>query len=328
VSKEPRPKQTVVVTGGAGFIGAHTVDALLAEGNRVYVVDDLRHASSRPLDPAAELLQIDVTTPAARDEIAAIRPDSILHLAAQGGVNRSWRDPVADAQTNVLGTVNVLMAADSGGCSRVVIASSGGALYGGTDVLPTPEDHPAAPRSPYGTAKFAAETYLQMYSRIRGMAGLALRYSNVYGPGQDGTGEAGVVAITCHRLLDGQSPIVRGDGGQTRDFIFVQDIAQANVRALASTTTGAVNVGTGRETSIATVIDTIIQLAGFDGSPEKVAKPDGEVPRSCLDTERASKILDWHASTTLDSGLDLTWEHFRSIHGIKHQVPVASTRTS
>jgi UDP-glucose 4-epimerase len=304
-------RRTVVVTGGAGFIGTHSVDALIGEGHRVVVIDDLRHASTRPLHPAAELIESDVTTAAARDQLLAIRPDCILHLAAQGGVNRSWRDPVADAEANVLGTVSVLMAAEAAGCRRVVLASSGGALYGTTSVLPTPETEPAHPRSPYGSAKVAGEGYLQMYSRIRGVAGLALRYGNVYGPGQDGSGEAGVVAITCRRLLDGRPPMVRGDGGQTRDFVFVGDIARANLLALDGDAGGAVNVGTGRETAVRDVLVALAGLAGRDGHLETAPLPPGEVARSCLDADRARQALGWQAATPLGDGLQLTWQHFQ-----------------
>jgi UDP-glucose 4-epimerase len=304
--------RTVVVTGGAGFIGVHTVEALLAAGHRVVVVDDLRHASTRALGPAVELVEVDVATAEGRDRIAAARPDAILHLAAQGGVNRSWRDPAADAVANVVATVNVLMAAETAGCRRVVMASSGGALYGKTETLPTPETQAANPRSPYGAAKLAAEGYLRLYSRIRDLSCLALRYGNIYGPGQDGTGEAGVVAITSQRLLEGLAPIIRGDGHQTRDFVYVGDIARANLRALSSTAVGAVNVGTGRETRVLDVITTLMALAAFGEPPDTVPLPPGEVDRSCLASGLAVELLEWEAATSLDDGLGQTWEHFRS----------------
>src|SRR5487761_1639867 len=304
-----RRSQTIVVTGGAGFIGTHTVDALLGEGHRVAVVDDLRHASTRTLNPPVELIEVDISVDAARGRIAALRPDAILHLAAQGGVNRSWQDPTADATANVVGTVNVLAAAETAGCRRVVMASSGGALYGATDVLPTPETEPAAPRSPYGAAKLAAEGYLALYSRIRGVATLALRYGNVYGPGQDGTGEAGVVAITCDRLLTNRRPVVRGDGLQTRDFVYVGDVADANVRALAASVTGALNVGTGRETSVRSVVDHLTRLAAFGGELEREHLPSGEVRRSRLAIERVRTDLAWSARTSVEDGLIITWNH-------------------
>lgn len=320
--------RTVVVTGGAGFIGVHTVEALLAEDCRVVVVDDLRHASKRALDPAVELVEVDVATPEARERITAARPDAILHLAAQGGVNRSWRDPVADAVANVVATVNVLMAAEAADCGRVVMASSGGALYGKTDRLPTPETATANPRSPYGAAKLAAEGYLGLYSRIRGLACLALRYGNVFGPGQDGTGEAGVVAITSHRLLEGLAPIIRGDGHQTRDFVYVGDIARANVRALRSTAVGAVNVGTGRETRVLDVIMRLAALAAVDRPPESVPLPPGEVDRSCLAPGRALELLDWEAATSLDDGLAQTWDHFRSFGALGTQERTTTSNTA
>ena len=221
--------ERVVVTGGAGFIGTHSVEALLGEGASVRVIDDMSHASTRELPMTCDLVVADLDSEEARRAITAFKPTAILHLAAQGGVNRSWREPLVDARINVLGTVSVLQAARDTGC-RVVLASSGGAVYGAAENLPTAEDAPPAPRSPYGTAKLAMETYLAMFARSGGPAGMALRYSNVYGPGQDGTGEAGVVAITCTRLLSDLPPRLRGDGAQTRDFVYATDVAAANHR--------------------------------------------------------------------------------------------------
>jgi UDP-glucose 4-epimerase len=207
----------VVVTGGAGFIGVHSVEALLESGAEVLVVDDLRHASYRPLPGEAGLEVVDVGEATARAAIEGWKPTAILHLAAQGGVNRSWREPAADARINVLGTVSVLAAAIAAGCRRVVVASSGGALYGAASRLPTPEDEPAQPRSPYGTAKLSIEHYLGHFTRAGAVDALALRYGNVYGPGQDGTGEAGVVAISSQRLLERDRRAQHRDRPRDRD---------------------------------------------------------------------------------------------------------------
>jgi UDP-glucose 4-epimerase len=234
----------------------------------------------------------------------------VLHLAAQGGVNRSWADPMNDASINVLGTLNLLAAASAAGCGRVVIASSGGALYGQAPQLPSPEDTRSAPRSPYGTSKLAGEAYLGTWSRIKQLSGLALRYGNVYGPGQDGSGEAGVVAITCTRLLRGEAPLLRGDGGQTRDFVFVRDVAEANLRALRADVTGALNVGTGVQTTVRSVVEQLAAFSGFTQSIDSVALPEGEVRDSCLAVDRAARELGWRATTSLTHGLRTTWDDF------------------
>jgi UDP-glucose 4-epimerase len=302
----------VVVTGGAGFIGVHSVEALHAAGADVLVIDDLRHASYRPLPGKARLEATDVAGPAARAAVESWRPHAILHLAAQGGVNRSWREPAADAHINVLGTVNILAAAIAAGCRRVVVASSGGALYGAATRLPTPEDEPAQPRSPYGTAKLSIEHYLGHFTRAGMLDALALRYGNVYGPGQDGTGEAGVVAISSHRLLDGKAPVVRGDGAQTRDFTYVGDIVAANLLGLASDIVGEVNIGTGRETAIGDLVRRLCELAGFHGAPEREPLPSGEVARSALDNSRAAERLGWAPAVSLADGLARTLESFRA----------------
>jgi UDP-glucose 4-epimerase len=301
----------VVVTGGAGFIGVHSVEALLESGAEVLVVDDLRHASYRPLPGGAGLEVVDVGEAAARAAIEGWKPTAILHLAAQGGVNRSWREPAADARINVLGTVSVLTAAIAAGCRRVVVASSGGALYGAARRLPTPEDEPAQPRSPYGTAKLSIEHYLGHFTRAGALDALALRYGNVYGPGQDGTGEAGVVAISSHRLLEGRAPVIRGDGDQTRDFTYVGDIVAANVLGLTSSVTGALNIGTGRETAIGDLVGRLCALAGFGGEPEREPLPPGEVARSALDNSLAADRLSWSPRVSLDDGLAQTLASFR-----------------
>jgi UDP-glucose 4-epimerase len=303
--------QRVVVTGGAGFIGVHSVEAVLDAGAAVLVIDDLRHASYRPLPDAARLEAVDVAEGAARSAIEAWKPTAILHLAAQGGVNRSWREPAMDAHINVLGTVSVLAAAIAAGCRRVVVASSGGALYGAASRLPTPEDEPTQPRSPYGTAKLSIEHYLGHFTRAGSIDALALRYGNVYGPGQDGTGEAGVVAISSQRLLDGKAPIIRGDGGQTRDFTYVGDVVAANLLGLTSQITGAINIGTGLETAIGDLVRRLCALAGYDGEPEREPLPPGEVARSALDNTLAAERLGWRPGVSLDDGLARTLESFR-----------------
>jgi UDP-glucose 4-epimerase len=301
----------VVVTGGAGFIGVHSVEALLEAGADVLVIDDLRHASYRPLPSSARLEVADIAESPARVAIEAFKPSAVLHLAAQGGVNRSWREPAEDAHINVLGTVSVLAAAVAAGCRRVVVASSGGALYGAARRLPTPEDEPTQPRSPYGTAKLCIEHYLGYFTRAGELDTLALRYGNVYGPGQDGTGEAGVVAISSHRLLAGKPPVIRGDGDQTRDFTYVGDIVAANLLGLGSSITGALNIGTGRETAIRDLVLRLCSLAGFAGEPEREPLPPGEVARSALDNALAAERLGWHPSVSLDDGLARTLESFR-----------------
>jgi len=289
----------------------HTVGRLIAEGVTVLVIDDLRHACGEPLPSTVELQAADVNSPAAAQAVARFKPQAILHLAAQGGVSRSVRDPGGDAVINVVGTVSMLKASADAGCSRFVFASSGGAIYGHATHLPTPERASPKPLSPYGAAKLAGEGYLGMFARTFGLRTLALRYSNVYGPFQDGTGEAGVVAITCQRLLAGKAPEIRGDGRQTRDFVFVADVADANVRALRSPAVGAINVGTGIASSVRTVVDELVAAAAYRGPIAMVDGRPGEVRDTALDTGRAEKLLEWRAPTRLREGLRQTFTSFQ-----------------
>jgi UDP-glucose 4-epimerase len=300
----------IAVTGGAGFIGSHTVEALVADGATVLVLDDLSHPAPGTLPPEADLEPIDCGSEQAAQALKSFRPTAVLHLAARGGVNRAMRDPGDHVRTAVASSIAFFKSATDAGATAIVTASSGGAVYGDAQALPAHEGMQPAPRSAYGASKAAEEVYLGSFRRLTGARTLALRYGNVYGPRQDGTGEAGVVAISATRLLDGQPPVIRGDGEQTRDFVFVLDVVAANLAALRSARSGPVNVGTGRETSVTTVVGTLTRLHGGTLTPRRDPATPGEVRRGCLDTTRAHRWLGWKAQTGIEQGLGQTWRWF------------------
>jgi UDP-glucose 4-epimerase len=303
-----------LVTGGAGFIGSNLADALLARGDDVVVVDDLSTGKRENLEPAlaagARLIEGDIRDRAAIEEIAgAEKPEVVFHLAAQIDVRKSIADPAFDASINVGGTANVLEAARVAGSRRVVFSSTGGAIYGEGDgqELPLPEDAPLAPEAPYGQSKYAGEGYLALYERLYGLSSIPLRLGNVYGPRQDPLGEAGVVAIFCGRLREGQQPTVFGDGKQTRDYIYVGDVVAAMLAAADSETTGPVNVGTGIETDVLQLVEQLGELGGADGFDPEFAPPrTGEVQRISIDPARAERELGWKPQTGLGDGLRQT----------------------
>jgi UDP-glucose 4-epimerase len=303
-----------LVTGGAGFIGSNLVDALLADGAEVTVVDDLSTGRRQNLDDAlaagAQLAELDIREGAALSELfAERRPEVVFHLAAQIDVRRSVADPAFDASINVGGTANVLEAARLAGTGRVVFVSTGGAIYGEGDGqrLPLPEGAPIAPLSPYGQSKFAAEGYVALYQRLYGLSGVSLRLGNVYGPRQDPLGEAGVIAIFCGRLRAGERPTVYGDGRQTRDYIYVGDVVAAALAAARSEATGPINVGTGVETDVLELAARLGELDGSSGfQPELAPARTGEVQRVSIDPARAERELGWRAGTSLEEGLRLT----------------------
>jgi UDP-glucose 4-epimerase len=296
----------VAVTGGAGFIGSHTVEALAAEGVAVLVVDDLSHPCGAELPAAVELVEAECGGPVAARALRDFAPGAVLHLAARGGVARALRDPAAHVRSGLASTVALYEAACAAGARRIVSASSGGAVYGDPPRLPAHEGLAARPRSAYGAGKLAEEGFLAATCRQHGVSGLALRYGNVYGPRQDGTGEAGVAAITCQRLRERRPPVVFGSGEQTRDFIFVIDVVAANLAALATQRSGFVNVGTGRETSVRTVVETLLRQATPESGIETAPARDGEVARVSLDGGRARLWLRWRAETALEEGLAST----------------------
>jgi len=301
----------VLVTGGAGFIGAHSSRALLGHGHRVTVVDDLSHGRREVVPQGADLVVADIRAPEMLPLFESRRFDAVLHLAAQMDVRKSVADPLFDASVNVLGTLNLLEAARRAGVKRFVFASSGGAVYGEQDVFPATETHPRRPASPYGVSKLCGEEYLAHYGLVHGMSTLALRYANVYGPGQDPHGEAGVVAIFLNKLLAGETATINGDGLQTRDYVYVGDVAQANLLGIESAATGALNIGTAVET---TVVDLAHSLARHAGVPPRFtngpAKP-GEQRRSCVDPAAAATLLEWRPGMPLDAGLADTARAFR-----------------
>lgn len=299
-----------LVTGGAGFIGSNLVDALIERGDTVTVLDDLstgKHENlAQALERGATLHAADVRDPAA---VAAVfeadRPEVVFHLAAQIDVRHSVEQPVEDAVTNVLGMIRVLDAARASGVRRVVYSSTGGAVYGDTDVLPTPEDHPIRPLAPYGQSKYAAECYCELYTRLHGLSTVSLRYGNVYGPRQDVHGEAGVVAIFCGCLVEGRRPTVFGDGRQTRDWIDVSDVVRANLLAAETDVYGPINVGSGAETSVLDLIAALDEVSERSSlaDPEFAPERLGEARRSCLDVSRAGRELGWNAMVPLRDGL-------------------------
>lgn len=308
-----RAPSRIAVTGGAGFIGSHVVEALLAAGSDVLVVDDLSHRCPAPVPEGAVLCAADEGSDEAAQALARFRPTALLHLAARGGVKAALQDPGGHARAVLGSTVTAFQSAVAAGAGAIVIASSGGALYGDAARLPADEDLPARPRSPYGASKAAEEVYLTAFGATSGVRTLALRFGNVYGPRQDGDGEAGVVAITSRRLSAGLRPVLYGDGGQTRDFVFVKDVARACVAGLTSDATGAVNVGTGRETAVGEVVEGLTAAHGKGIEVQREPAREGEVRRSCLAVDRAQQVLGWRAQTVLQDGLRETLESFLAL---------------
>ncbi len=303
------------VTGGAGFIGSNLVDALLARGDSVTVLDNLSTGRRSNLDSAlaagARLVELDVRDAAALADVTAERrPEAIFHLAAQIDVRKSLEDPAFDAAVNVGGTANVLEAAATNQVGRVIFVSTGGAIYGegAGQQLPLDESTATAPLSAYGQSKFAAEGYLALYERLYGVSGMALRLGNVYGPRQDPLGEAGVVAIFCGKLRAGERPTVYGDGTQTRDYIYVGDVVEAAIAAAGSEAVGALNIGTGEEVSVLDLIGVLRELGGDPEGfePEFAGPRAGEVQRISLDAGAAGRVLGWQARTSLQEGMRRT----------------------
>jgi UDP-glucose 4-epimerase len=304
----------VLVTGGAGFIGSHVADALVARGDEVMVIDDLSTGAREHLHPGVRFHELDIRGPEAAALVREWRPDVVCHHAAQMSVSRSVREPLFDAGVNLMGGLNMLEVAREVG-ARFLFASTGGALYGDAEVLPTPETAPAWPVSPYGVAKLSFEHYLHAYRMQHGLRYVALRYANVYGPRQNPHGEAGVVAIFCLKLLADEEPVINGDGSQTRDYIHVSDVVSANLAALDSDVSGHFNVGTGRQVDVNEVFRLITQRTGISARALHGPARPGDQRTSALDSSLIAERLGWRPRVSLEEGLTETVAWFKEHAG-------------
>jgi UDP-glucose 4-epimerase len=300
----------ILVTGGAGFIGSHIVEAYLKLGHRVIILDNLSTGKKENIAADAVFYEMDLLDPKIANIIKDEKIEVINHHAAQISVTHSVSHPEEDATTNILGSIKLLEAAKSVGLKKFIFASTGGAIYGLQDVFPADESHSCRPESPYAISKFSVENYLNFYRKSHGLNTTVLRYSNVYGPRQDPHGEAGVVAIFCQKILSKSESLIFGDGNQTRDFVAVQDVAHANVLALDPALKGLYNIGTGVETSVNDLFRGIAGLAGNNISPQHAPARKGELQRSVIDPGKFQKNTGWKPEMPLNTGLSQTYEFF------------------
>jgi UDP-glucose 4-epimerase len=306
----------ILLTGGAGFVGSHVARAFLAAGHQVVVVDDLSTGDRTRVPPGTSFHLVDIVSPELDAIVARERPDVVDHHAAQISVVASTRDPAADARTNVLGTLNVLECCRRHGVRKLIYISSGGAIYGDAPVDRIPETWPPAPLSPYAIHKLTGEHYLRFYRARHGLVSTSLRYANVYGPGQNPDGEAGVVAIFATKLLRGEVPVLNAypddPAGMARDYVYVEDVAAANVLALDRGDGDAVNIGTGTPVKTREVLETIARLLGREARWTPAGPRPGDLKKSCLDNRRALEVLGWRPTHDLAAGLAKTVAWFQS----------------
>ena len=303
--------KTALVTGGAGFIGSHMVDRLLELDYKVVVMDNLSTGKIKNLNPGAVFHHTDITQPAMAEIMQREEPDLVFHMAAQTSVNESTKDPIGDANANVMGTLRVLDASRRVGVEKIIYSNTGGALYGDPETVPCPDDAAIAPASPYGMSKWVAEEYLDFYFRQYRLHYTSLRYGNVFGPRQDPHGEAGVIAIFTQTMLEGKQPQIFGDGTQERDFISVFDVVDANIAAINRGDGKAMNIATGEATSVNRIFELLRGITGYKWDPLHAPQRGGEVYKISLDWSRASEELDWAPKISLEDGLRLTVDYFR-----------------
>jgi UDP-glucose 4-epimerase len=302
----------VLVTGGAGFIGSTLAEALIGRGHRVTIIDNLTTGKRSNIPSQAEFCELDIASPEVDKVFEQGKFQTFFHLAAQMDVRKSVENPAFDAGTNILGGINLLQAAVRHKVKKVIFSSTGGAIYGEQEEFPATETHAANPVSPYGISKLAFEKYLFFYNFQHGLSYVSVRYANVYGPRQNSEGEAGVVAIFCKKLLKGEKAVIYGDGGQTRDFVYVDDVVKANLLAMNFDSSMAFNIGTGIETDINTIFEKIKKCSGSSQERINLAPKPGEQRRSCISNDKAKKFLGWEPSVRLEQGIEQTVAYFKS----------------
>lgn len=304
----------ILITGGAGFIASHVADLYLAKGHDVTILDNLSTGVKENLPKGAKFIQMDIGDPGVDRIFADGKFDVLNHHAAQIDVRISVNDPLFDARVNILGSLNLLEGALKHGVKYVQFASTGGALYGEQDYFPADEEHPIRPLSPYGIAKYTIERYLYYYHAVHGLNYTALRYANVYGPRQNPHGEAGVVAIFCDRLITGQGAVINGDGRQTRDYVYVKDVARANLLSLDKPLNGSVNIGTSIENDVNAIFRTLNHTGKFNAPEKHAPAKKGEQQRSVIKWDKANTLLGWSPEVMLEEGLKNTLEYFMNKH--------------
>ena len=302
----------VLVTGGAGFIGSNVADGLIAEGYETVIVDDLSNGREENISDKAVFYKVDIRDKKLEDVFKSERPDIVIHNAAQLSVRVSVEEPLLDADINIMGGLNLIDICKRYEVKKVIFASSGGTVYGEQQTFPADEDHPLAPISPYGVAKLSTEYYLYYFYRAYGLDYISLRYGNIYGPRQDPHGEAGVVAIFSKKMLAGETPVINGDGLQTRDYTYVGDVVKVNIAAIKSDHTGPVNIGTGIETDVVTLFNILKDSSGKNIEEIHGPAKAGEQKRSVLDNSLAGKVLGWKPEVSIEEGLKLTYKWFES----------------
>lgn len=306
----PKKFQTALVTGGAGFIGSHIVDALVARRIKTYVVDDLSSGRLENVNPNAHFTKLSIINPQFPSFLVRVKPDIIFHCAAQINVRNSIIDPPNDANTNIMGTLILAHTAGKIGVKKIIFSSTGGAMYPETAKMPASEKTVPKPSSPYGISKRSAEMYLYHEYVVHGVPYVSLRYANVFGPRQNAKGEAGVITIFCDQMLKGHPVTIFGAGTQTRDFVYVEDVVRANMLAMNRTVVGELNIGTGRETDVNTLFKKLQKLTGFQMPARYTPFIPGELMRSALDARLARKFLGWTPKIRLDDGLEKTVRWF------------------
>lgn len=303
--------KTALVTGGAGFIGSHIVDALIRRRIKVYVIDDLSTGLRKNINPNAHFTKLSVTSPQFAKYLKRVKPDVIFHLAAQINLRDSVVDPPNDAEINIMGTLTLAHLAGEIGVKKIIYSSTGGPMYPESARIPYSEKTPPEPISPYGISKRTGEMYLHYAYQVHGVPYVALRYANVYGPRQNAKAEAGVIAIFCQKMLKGESVHISGTGKQTRDFVYVEDVVRANMMAMNRKAVGEFNVGTGKETDINTLFKKLKKLTGYDLPVRKTTAPAGEVMRSALNAKKARAQLGWAPKVKMEDGLKKTLAWFQ-----------------